>query len=213
MTARIVPAGIGVAEAAIGDHSADLFPEEAAHIAKAVPKRRDEFSTGRVLARRALRAVGGPAIAIPAGAHWAPIWPTGFVGSITHSTLCAAAAVGRVEDFQGIGIDLEIISRVSMTFVPKIATVQETELLHASAEPIRHLALLYSAKESWFKCQYPLTGAYLGFKDVVILLDWANGEFQVRSTLDAKRSDFEQRTRGRFTFDDHHVATAATLAR
>lgn len=211
LIARIVPAGIGVAEATVGDHAADLYPEEAAHIARAVEKRRNEFSTGRMLARRALRGVDGPQVAIPSGEHMAPIWPQGFIGSITHTSLRAAAAVGRAVDFQGIGIDLEIISRVSLSFSPKVATEPESELVRASAEPALHLALLYSAKESWFKCQYPLTGAYLGFQDAAILFDWSKQEFEVRSTRGANRLNLEQRAKGRFTFDDHNVATVATL--
>src|SRR5258707_403796 len=113
LIARIVPDGIGVAEALIGDHEAALFPVETAQIAAAVPSRRREFATGRMLARRALRAIGGPEIALISGTDRAPRWPDGFVGSITHTASRAAAAVARLEDFAGIGIDIEIVSRIS----------------------------------------------------------------------------------------------------
>jgi 4'-phosphopantetheinyl transferase EntD len=211
LIARLLPAGIGIAEAAVADYAAGLFPEEAAYIAKAVSKRRNEFSTGRMLARRALHTVGGPQVAIPSGEYMAPVWPAGFVGSITHTSSHAAAAVARAADLQGIGIDLEVVSRVSLSLVSKIATEQEQEVLRASAEPVRDLALLYSAKESWFKCQYPLTKTYLGFEDAAILFDWSNGEFAVRLTQEGNGIDLASRARCRFAFDDQHVATTATL--
>ena len=45
----------------------DLFPEEAASVARAVAKRTEEFRRGRVCARRALSELGVPPSAIPVG--------------------------------------------------------------------------------------------------------------------------------------------------
>ena len=208
--ARIAPAGVSVAEATVADHAGDLYPEEARQVAKAVEKRQREFATGRALARRALRAAGGPQLAILPGEHMAPLWPSGFVGSITHTSSHAAAAVGRTKDFAGIGIDLEIIARVSVSLAGKIATASERELVLASPAPTQRLALLYSAKESWFKCQFPLTGTYLGFDDAEILFDWSRNEFAVLSIRN-DGVDLAQRARGRFIFDDHDVATVVTV--
>jgi 4'-phosphopantetheinyl transferase EntD len=211
LIAQIVPAGAGFADAAVGDHVDDLYPEEVLRIAKAVPKRRREFSTGRLVARRALSAIGGPTAAIPSGAHGEPLWPPAFTGSITHTAAHAAAVVGRAQDFQGIGIDAEIIDRMSLSLASAIATDQENEWLRVAPEPLRLLALIYSAKESWFKCQYPTTDAYLGFDDVIVQFDWSGGAFDIRSTRECPGVELMGRARSRFTFDDHHVATVVTL--
>jgi 4'-phosphopantetheinyl transferase EntD len=211
LIARIAPTRVGFAEAPVADHAADLYPEEAQRIAKAVEKRRREFATGRMVARRALVTIGAPSVAIPSGPHGEPIWPDGFIGSITHTSTRAAAAVGRARDFLGLGIDVEEIARMSLSFAEKIATGEEREQLRAVADPRRQLALLYSAKESWFKCQYPSTKEYLGFMDAVVQFDWSGGTFAIRPTREQAGIALAPRARGHFTFDDHHVATVVTL--
>src|SRR5215469_3139377 len=68
-----------------------LAPEEAAHVARAVPKRVGEFAAGRACARRALEQLGVPDFVLRVGPHREPIWPVGMAGSITHTAgFCAA---------------------------------------------------------------------------------------------------------------------------
>jgi len=211
LIARIVPNGTGVAEAPIGDHEAALFPAEAAQIATAVPSRRREFATGRMLARRALRAIGGPEIALPSGTDRAPLWPDGFVGSITHTASRAAATVARREDFAGIGIDIEITSRISWRVMPRITTETERCALDIAADRQFLLALIFSAKEAWFKCQFPLTGLYLDFTDAEVTVDWAQSAFDIRKCPDAGGIDPVGWAQGHFTRGDDLAATIVTL--
>lgn len=79
------------AEAAVDD--APLYPEERAVVARAVAKRRREFTAVRVCARRAMEKLGVAAPVLP-GTRGAPGWPEGLLGSMTHCTgYCAAALV------------------------------------------------------------------------------------------------------------------------
>jgi 4'-phosphopantetheinyl transferase EntD len=91
----ILPAQAAAVQA-FGDlPGATLFPEEKTFIAKAVDKRRREFTTARGCARAALAALGLPPAPIVPGPRGAPQWPTGVVGSITHCAGYCAWALAR----------------------------------------------------------------------------------------------------------------------
>ena len=101
---------------------APLFPVEETSVAHAVPKRRTEFRTGRAYARAALAALGCAPAPIPVGESRQPLWPNGFLGSISHSgpwVGCAAVRCGRV------GFDVEMGSgeRIA-TFVAREAALK-----------------------------------------------------------------------------------------
>ena len=99
------PAPLGVAVDSITDGF--LYPEEALALGSAVKQRRCEFASGRRCARAALDRVGGPHISIPVGARRNPVWPLGFVGSISHSQDLCCAIAARRSDFASLGIDVE----------------------------------------------------------------------------------------------------------
>ncbi|WP_241534957.1 4'-phosphopantetheinyl transferase family protein [Clavibacter michiganensis] len=82
-----------------------LTDDEREAVTRALPGRRAEFGTGRVLARRALAGLGIRAGSIPVARSGAPVWPAGAVGSITHCVGLRACAVGRRDAHAGIGID------------------------------------------------------------------------------------------------------------
>ena len=107
MLEQILPPAVAVVET-FGDlPGATLFPEEEAAIARAVPKRRREFATGRGCARAALNRLGEPPVPILRGPQGAPLWPAGVVGSITHCDGYRAAAVARTSDIATVGLDAE----------------------------------------------------------------------------------------------------------
>ena len=86
-----------VAEEAVPQlHDAELFPEERACLAKAVEKRRAEFGTARVCARRALAQLGFPPMPLVPNKDRSPVWPQGVVGSITHTRGYCAVIVAPV---------------------------------------------------------------------------------------------------------------------
>jgi 4'-phosphopantetheinyl transferase EntD len=104
---KILPAAVACSEAFDDSPNAVLFPEEEAVISQAVEKRRREFRTVRLCARRALRELGLPPVAVLPGEHREPVWPPGVVGSMTHCTGYRAAAVAHSPDLVTVGIDAE----------------------------------------------------------------------------------------------------------
>ena len=107
MIEEILPAEVVAVEALADPPGVTLFPEEEAVIAKAVDKRRREFSTVRHCARLALATLGLPRSPLLSGERGAPQWPVGVVGSMTHCAGYRAAAVARARDVVTIGIDAE----------------------------------------------------------------------------------------------------------
>jgi len=153
------------------DAAPDVFDAEQLLIEKAVTKRRSEFSAGRCCARQALRALGRADAPILHDQNGAPLWPQGIVGSITHSSTYAAAALAEGSKLQGLGIDMETVSRVSSKITDKILTAAEKKTVQSLADPTEQqsrTALYFSAKEAIYKCLHPLLQCRIGFKDARI---------------------------------------------
>jgi len=109
-----------------------------------------------------------------------PYWPKSVRGSITHSEGFAAAAVGFAKDVSGIGIDLESLSRVvDFNIRRHVCVDKEREFLESlpTEQANRYLRIIFSAKESIFKCFFPISQTYLYFQDAEIIIDENNSEF------------------------------------
>src|SRR5271170_2846494 len=72
-----------------------LLPVEATYLGRAVPKRVQEFTAGRLCARRALAEFGIVDFPIKVADDRRPIWPDSMVGSITHTAGFCAAVVAE----------------------------------------------------------------------------------------------------------------------
>jgi 4'-phosphopantetheinyl transferase EntD len=110
--------------------------------------------------------------AIPAGPRREPLWPEGVVGSLTHTAgFCAAAVTTRIT-YAGLGIDAEPDGSLSEAVAARVC--QRGELDAASMLGLNEGTLarvLFSAKEAVYKCQFPTSGAYLGFHDLRLELE------------------------------------------
>ena len=160
-----------------GQNTADqdfrLLPEEQA-IAKSFgsQKRRAEFTLGRICAHVALSRFGletKPILRNPETRE--PCWPNSVWGSITHSAGFVAVAVGLKKEIKGVGIDLESFSRsVDFNIRRHVCVDSELEWLESlpTKQANRALRIIFSAKESIFKCIYPGTKTYLNFKDAAV---------------------------------------------
>jgi 4'-phosphopantetheinyl transferase EntD len=183
MITEILPDGV-VAEEAFGDlPEAELFPEEEAAVARAVPKRRGEFSTVRACARVALARLGIPPAPIVPGTRGAPQWPAGVVGSITHCDDYRACAVARESDVVTIGLDAEPHGTLPHGVLNLVSSAQERDglaRLSAAAPEVHWDRILFCAKESVYKAWFPLTHRWLNFEDAHVDIDPASGTFSAR---------------------------------
>jgi len=166
-----------VVKGGVRDEDLRVHPEEQGLVSpRAAEKRRREFSLGRAAAHEAIRSLlGDSPHPVRKGANGEPLWPEGLVGSITHSGNTAAAAVGRRRDTEGIGIDLEALSkRVSFSISRKVCTEQELGWVQGAGRPEEEnlrLRMIFSAKESVYKALFPTGRIFLGFQDAELAWD------------------------------------------
>jgi enterobactin synthetase component D len=153
---------------------------------RAADRRVVDLLAGRHCAHGALADAGVRVARIGTGAHREPMWPGGWVGSITHGGGFAAAVVAPVEGVAGIGIDFELVEPAAAdeahaaetAMLPGERALQRESAL-AELDRGAYATLLFSAKESVFKCLYPTVGAYFdfaAFEVVGALARWGDGQ-------------------------------------
>jgi 4'-phosphopantetheinyl transferase EntD len=215
---ELVPPAVAVAESFGDIPGARLFPEEEGEVARAVDKRRREFTTARACARTALGRLGLPEAPIRRGERGAPDWPSGIVGSITHCAGYRAAAVARGDDVVTIGLDAEPNEPIPPEVLGLVADDAErawvTEL-RAAAPQVSWDRLLFCAKEAVYKAWFPLTRRWLDFSEASVTVDAAAGTFAARLLVSATRPDGQPLTgfTGRWLARDGLVLTAIVLPR
>lgn len=192
-----------------------LLPAEAQCVAKAVSKRQQEFAAGRSCARLLLAQFGIRGFALRMADDRQPLWPDAVVGSITHTKQFCAVVVAEKSRLGALGIDSEISGSVKPELWQTICTAAERDWLAtlAAAQQAAAATLLFSAKEAFYKAQYPLMRQKLHFQDATVEAQWGSqwGSFTVRApgALAAQR---EGGVQGRYLFHDQFVTTGIAFA-
>ncbi|MFC0532575.1 4'-phosphopantetheinyl transferase family protein [Phytohabitans kaempferiae] len=180
MLAELVPPAVVTVEAYDDVAPVELFPEEQAVIARAVDKRRREFTTVRGCARQALSHLGFEPVPILPGQRGAPRWPAGVVGSMTHCEGYRASALALDRHVRTVGVDAEPDAPLPEGVLDAIALTEELAMLReltASAPGVHWDRLLFSAKEAVYKAWFPLAVKWLDFSEARIAIDPA-GTFE-----------------------------------
>jgi 4'-phosphopantetheinyl transferase EntD len=194
-----------------------LLAAEAVYVGRAVPKRVQEFAAGRLCARRALAEFGIVDFPIRVADDRRPIWPDFFVGSITHTEAYGAAVVADGRRMRALGLDSEIVGQVKAPLWATICTQSEIAWLRSLplSEQAAAATLIFSAKEAFYKCQYPLTRERLDFLDAMVegvTLPASKGTFGIRPT---RRIALEDHTimplQGRYLFHGDVVTAGIAI--
>jgi 4'-phosphopantetheinyl transferase EntD len=204
-----------------------IHPQEAAQVEGAVPRRQREFAAGRACARRALARLGIRDFVLRNGADRAPRWPAGVVGSITHTGdarrgFCAVA-VARTPEVAALGLDAEIGSLGEALWDGVLTRCERTWLgtLRDDREREQGALLIFSAKECFYKAQYPMSGRFLEFGQVEIAVEAQAeasaraqaGSFEVRLSRSAPAALPLRRCTGRYAVDGDLLMTGITVTR
>jgi enterobactin synthetase component D / holo-[acyl-carrier protein] synthase len=214
---QLLPQNVVVVEAFADRPGEPVFPGEEDLIANAVESRRREFITARRCAREALVSLGYPPAAIRSGPRREPQWPSGVVGSITHTRGFRAAAIAPEQVAASIGIDAEQNGPLPNGVEETITIPAERNMLAALARdfPFTHWGrVLFSAKECVYKAWYPLTGRWLGFEHADLTID-PTGAFTAKLLIDGARTDGGPPLRelqGRFLVSQGYIATAVVVS-
>lgn len=213
----LFPAGTALAEMRGPGNLAALAPEEAEPLKAAVPKRIGEFAAGRLCAKYALAELGVLHFPLRVAPDRQPVWPETLVGSITHTAGLCLAVVAAKTQLAAIGVDSEVVGQVSPEIWDTICGAAETDWLHSLSESERPAAvtLIFSAKEAFYKCQYPLVGEWLDFEDLrVEVLNWGGeqSDFAVMPTRPlAVARHVSWPVIGRYLFHEEYVTTAVAI--
>ncbi len=178
--------------------------------------RRQQSAAARSCAAQLLAALGAPSVEVGRQADGAPRWPDGYVGSLSHTAVRAAAAVARADAVRSIGIDLELLAGLEVVRDIEAVCLHPSEIALRTDPPLSGAAratLCFSAKEALYKCLYPLVNQYFDFMDARVERIAPDGALQVRllrrlGPAFAAGTSFE----GRYRFDEQHVFTSFELA-
>jgi enterobactin synthetase component D len=177
-----------------------LLPREVAVVASLLnsfepedsdTKRQLEFRAGRACAAAALARFGESAT-VEQAADRSPIWPSGYVGSISHDQTNVLAAVSTNWNYQSIGIDSENIvdQKTLATLREEIIDPVEWRILSELPLPEEaRFSIAFSAKESFYKCWYPITKQFFGFKQATIQSVTSNS---VRISMNEANPNYSQ---------------------
>jgi 4'-phosphopantetheinyl transferase EntD len=209
----LFPEGVVVEVATPEMWEGPLYPEEEVSVRNAVRKRRREFAAGRNCARRALAFLGVQNGPLPVGSDREVLWPEGIVGSISHCDDLCAVAVARRDSAVGIGLDVERGDPLESGLVSLICTpAEQARLKDLPSRPgAAWSKLIFVAKESVYKCVFPVVRTFLEFHDVEVdlSLEAASFEAVIRHPCAAKLED--ARLRGRFVVTDDYLACGVAL--
>ncbi|MFC7450031.1 4'-phosphopantetheinyl transferase Npt [Rhodococcus daqingensis] len=169
MIEKILPTGVAYAELFEDPPGLAPHPQEEALIARAVDKRRREFTSARHCARVALDKLGMDPAPILKGERGVPLFPRGVVGSLTHCDGYRGAVLGYSMQVRSVGIDAEPHGPLPDGVLDAVSLPEERTAIAASAESVVHWdRILFCAKEATYKAWFPLTGRWLGFEDAHI---------------------------------------------
>lgn len=159
---RLFPHGVAVAVADPLNDEPPLMGSEAHAIRRAVASRKREFRRGRACARQALGLLGLPRIEVPVGPDREPLWPPGYVGSITHCEGFVGAVASPTSVCSALGFDAEPARSLPPEVCKLVLSVGEMEQTAAASSEL----VFFSAKEAIHKALFPTTRIWMDFLDV-----------------------------------------------
>lgn len=191
---------------------ASPYPDESAHLAQAAEHRLNEFSAGRDCARRALAGLGCAAQSIRSDADGLPLWPNATLGSISHSRGLCAAVAANTDAYTCLGLDIEKTNRLSDAAQRRVVHSDESGWVNSDQ---KRASLLFSAKEAFYKAQFPKWRSPGNFHDITLSIDESKHEARIQAmtvqfseAIRERAGDFQFR----YVFFADYVVTLCWLA-
>lgn len=186
----ILQPSIGVCEIAFqtSSYRDELFAEHSIAFPEklfaAVVKRCCEYLCGRLVAQTLLneRQIYAQ---VSQSAEGAPIWPEGWLGSISHTERCAIAVIAPQNKGYLLGIDIENFNPEALDEIAETIAQESERKCLAKSEIDYNTALhiAFSAKESLYKALYPQVRKVFGFESAIITdINTRNQTFSIQLT-------------------------------
>ena len=193
----------------VADYLQQLKPEEVALAQGSSDQRRHEFSTGRFLAKEALTHLGISTQPILRDKR-RPIWPEFVIGSIAHTKHVSVGAVAHSSSYLGLGVDVVVINAVDDRVANRILDEEERQWI-AQQDLLDWRTAMFSAKEAIYKAINPITGEFLAFSDVTLLIDEQNLSFTATTVKTMKATALVSRLQGYFHRIEGHWLTTCVV--
>jgi len=189
----------------------DITRQEREQLGDVCEKRFAEFCAGRSQARRLIAMVNGTAQPLLIGNYRQPVWPSDVAGSISHSDHYCAVAVAPKDKVADLGIDVETFEALDPDVVDLVLTDNEVKQTENCEDWVRKL--IFSIKESNYKCCYPQVRTYIDFKQCEVTLDLAGQRYQseIRCST-ANNRDVQITVTGKWLVEANHIFSSAVLA-
>jgi 4'-phosphopantetheinyl transferase EntD len=185
----------------------ELWPQEQAEVASAVPARQAAYAAGRIAAGQLLRELGFADRPLCADVQRVPCWPSGAVGAITHSSMLCVVVAALSDHVLALGVDTEPAVPLERNLWDIVCRAQEVDWLHTlPAERQGHLAkLLFCVKESVFKAWYPRSRQLIDFQQVEVQLDCTSATYRARIFADSPMWPKNWEPTGSFAIRDGNI--------
>jgi 4'-phosphopantetheinyl transferase EntD len=196
--------------------NASLHPEEQCFVRYAVPERRRHFAAGRACAREALKRFGIENFPLRVGTAHEPLWPSGIVGSLSHCSGYCGVAVSRRRATLALGLDVDSAAPLMPRLRRIVCSQTEQEWIDRHPRPRYSdwAKIIFSAKESVYKCYFSLTGRRLNFHQVEIRLVPTRQQFVADLTSDSSGRQIRAYIlHGSFSHSATHIFTGVEIPR
>lgn len=135
-----------------------------------------------------------------------PVWPNGYVGSISHCrSLAIAVVASSVSPITQIGVDVEEAEPLDPSLWDSICTPGEMRWLRDQTTPSLWAKVLFSIKEAAFKAHYPLIRRAFDFQDFEVRIEVGTNTCAVEA-----RSVPLDNCSCRFAVGEEHILAFAT---
>ncbi|MBV1911517.1 MAG: 4'-phosphopantetheinyl transferase superfamily protein [Kangiellaceae bacterium] len=143
-------------------------------------KRLDDFRASRYCGQQVLRQLSVYDFSLLINNLRAPAWPRGIVGSLSHCESVCVGVAANENSILGIGIDIERSTPINESYLSIICTETDKLAIEKQNDPLSAAKILFSIKESIFKCLHPRFEHWIDFKDVDVFLDMANSRYTAK---------------------------------
>jgi len=204
---QLFPAAVRGLILPIDNYLSQLNSDEFEIVRKASDKRKYEFSTGRWCAKQLLPQHVQNKTSILSGEHHEPVWPKTIVGSISHCKKLCGAVIADDREIKSIGFDVETRKELKNNIARVVCTEPEKKWLKTQTSfPYDILVLLlFSLKESVYKCVYQNQKIKLSFKDCIIYPEFENNTAKIQFT----GKDVKRNIELRFKLTDGYIFSGA----
>jgi len=194
-----------------------IFPEEKKIVSQAVSKRRNEFFSGRLAAHKVLQELGATPQPLLNDYNGIPIWPERFTGSISHCDQWCGAVAAKTDIVKSLGLDVEPNTPLPDELGSMIISPQEMPFLsQTTLTMVDWKKIIFCAKEAFYKCLFPLTGCFLEFREVELLMIQTTETTGIFTGKIVRENniplDLINEIQGRWYFDRTLVWAGATLS-